>query len=146
MSLTPIELDSSSELGRAISEMLNKEMGNVNTPLPEAIIARMREALDRHKGPCPYSVGEVITPRSDAAVPKSLHGKPAVVVEVLRTPQYSWGVSEPDSPDHGKRLTIRVLVHLQTASLDMIAPIWFDHADFELWEDRVAREAAKTDI
>lgn len=129
----PITVGPDSELGRAIGQALGlASKAKPPLPLPEAIVARMREALPRHVSTeCPYKSGDLVKGRSDAPLPPMFKDRPLMVVETLREPHYSWGVSEACLPDHGKRMTVRVLFYAAAGDVDTIAPVWLDHADLE---------------
>lgn len=55
--------------------------------LPEAAIARLREYETRIHAPCPFKVGDLVVPRSDAPVVHGAVESPYLVIEVLAEPQ-----------------------------------------------------------
>lgn len=52
----------------------------VSRPLPEAVLARLREAYERYAEACEFKPGDVVTIRKDA--PLRGHGQPHIVVEI----------------------------------------------------------------
>jgi hypothetical protein len=66
------------ELMQAAGEYAEEE----ETILPEAAIARLREAADRYNAINPFEVGDIITPRADAPVIGT--GQPHLVVKVSK--------------------------------------------------------------
>lgn len=80
--------------------------GSGKRPLPEAQIATLREAAMRYTAPCPFRVGDLVTPRKGYRYHDA--GLPHIVLEVSDDPIRTWPADEPNSSGFGPRLDVRV--------------------------------------
>lgn len=75
-------------------------------PCVEARLMELEAAGARYDSPCPFKVGDVVTPRVNSALRHS--GKPHRVVEVYAEPHRSWN-GEASLPQFGARYDMRVM-------------------------------------
>jgi hypothetical protein len=95
--------------------------------LPEAAIARLREASQHYARPCQFKVGDLITPVQDSYVKGS--GKPHLVIAILWNPEFRFD-GDPGDVTYGARFDIRIL----SISPDgFMAPHWCESAGFQLY-------------
>ena len=115
--------------GTALSALLRDKLNADSAPkiLPEAAVARLREAASRYAemlhGPR-FKVGDWVTPTQDATIKGA--GEPHVVVE---TAQGSPCFGKDCGTHDGRRVDIRVL---KLAGAD-IAPFWGESFEYEPW-------------
>lgn len=117
-------------IGRAENGRDNKK----DKPLPEAIVARLREAQERWtSSKVPFEVGDLVTPRSDA--PLKNIGDPHLVIAVDHNarPDFSSG-GEPGSFSYGRLNQIRVLSVLGDKKSDLLAAFWNEAAFYERYD------------
>lgn len=96
---------------------------------PEAQLMRLREAAPRFipvdgRQPLPFSVGDIVTPRTDSNVKGD--GNPHIVVEANPEAAPSWH-ADVGSPEFGARFNMRVLCIMGGD----IAAFWVEAANFE---------------
>lgn len=77
---------------------------------PEVLSTNLRELADRYAAPCPFKVGDLVTPRADSDYVGE--GEPQIVLEVLETPIrnfVTYGSKDSvHSQAYGVRLDVRV--------------------------------------
>ncbi|WP_051949290.1 hypothetical protein [Methylosinus sp. PW1] len=101
--------------------------------LPEAAIARLREAGERYAVGNLFRIGDIVTPRKDSDVKGA--GDPHVVIETKDSSKAEFAfVGAPGSNTFGQRLDLRVL-HI---SNDRIVPHWVESWQFEWWTEQTA--------
>ena len=96
---------------------------------PESQLMRLREAAPRFappdgESPFPFSVGDIVTPRTDGAIRSK--GEPHIVIEVNPSAEPSWR-GEPGTTAFGARFSMRVLCIMRGD----IVPFWVEAAHFE---------------
>ena len=101
-------------------------------PLPEAVIATLREHAANYMAPCPFKPGDLVTVRRGVGIRGA--GEPAVVLETLAEPVFTavttanndWG-----SNGFGARLNVRML-SLSDDNED-VTPHWIEHWRLEAY-------------
>lgn len=100
----------------------------------EVQIERLREAAARYARPCPFVVGDLVTPLTESHVKGA--GEPHLVVDVRPGPVDSFGRVEPlfqgelGSSAFGMRLDVRILSLIDG---ETIAPHWVESWCLERW-------------
>lgn len=100
-------------------------------PLPEAIIANLREVQARYAEPCPFKPGDIVTPRAGSSLRNA--GEPHIILEVLETPHITlardYDPTISGSSSFGQRLDVRF------AALygENYAPFWGESWMFETY-------------
>ena len=64
-------------------------------------------ALSARRPPCPFSVGDLITPRANSTYTNA--GEPHIVAEIDEVPSCQW-VGPPGAPSFGTRPDVRGIV------------------------------------
>jgi len=90
--------------------------------LPEAAIMRMREIAPLYQRPCPFKVGDLVTPRSDGPVTGA--GAPHLVIEIDSAAVRS--TDRPGTTTFNARYDMRVLSEVQGD----ILPFWVESGGF----------------
>jgi hypothetical protein len=106
-----------------IQRLAEHDSGKVSNPTPEAAIMRLREFAARDSRDCPFSVGDIVTPRRDGIFNGS--GDPQIVVET-RLPAHTL-LGAPGHPLFGARCDMRV-AHIFD---DMVVASWVDSTHYE---------------
>ena len=95
-----------------LEEVLRRIQGGSDQPavveLPSSIaIQKLTEAAERYNAPCPFTISQMITPRSDSHIPG--HGHPFVVLEILDEPLRPRGSTQNTiSSSYNAKFDIRV--------------------------------------
>lgn len=101
----------------------------VALPLPEAQIATLKEACERYAAPCPFKVGDIVTPRKGYSTRGV--GVPHVVLEVLAEPLQLMKADPRVMSMNcfGRRIDMRVLCHGETDG--ELAAYWVESWEYE---------------
>lgn len=100
------------------------EADSAPAPLPEAVVATLRELEARYRAGCPYVPGDLVSPRVDYAIKGA--GFPAIVLEVRESPIQAFEGNHATS-SFGARLDIRVA----TFSSGNYSAFWAESWQFE---------------
>jgi hypothetical protein len=105
-------------------------------PIPEAQVATLIEACERYRSPCPFKVGDIVTPR--VGLGYSDGGLPHVILEVADEPHRHFAPTEGASiyaSAFGSRLDVRVANFVKSGE---IVAFWQESWRLEPWtgEDR----------
>lgn len=102
---------------------------------PEIELTRLQEHAARYAaflaGPCPFKVGDVITPMADSMY--DCHGRPHIVVEINE----SAAVLTP-----GMHLDVRVIGY-HDDDCDAVKPGWIESWSWMLWTPELAQKARR---
>ncbi len=96
---------------------------------PEGQIARMRELAPRFTAPCPFKVGDLVTPRKDGIVKGC--GDPCLIVQINNAgtePDFRFGTVA--SPTYGAIPDIRIL-HVKEGGNCVSA--WMYSTEYDLY-------------
>lgn len=74
-------------------------------PIPEAQVATLLEVVERYRSPCPFQVGDIVTPRAGYLYTGA--GTPFVVLEVAAHPAIA-EEGNAGSPTFRARMDVRV--------------------------------------
>ena len=110
-----------------ISPLFAKAMKTPATILPEAAVTRLREYARHYAQPCPFAVGDLVTPRADCDLKG--HGDPHVVIEVDNCGARYFIKDAADS-EFGAVFDIRIL---RICGDDNIRAYWLESWKFEPW-------------
>ena len=106
-------------------------------PLPEAVVADLRELHERYRRGCEFSPGDLVSPRRGYGI--TGEGKPHVVLEVRR-PAHAGPTPFPDddcsavgSPLFGQRLDLRVATLATSRRERYVAAYWGESWKYEPW-------------
>lgn len=100
----------------------------------EGQLARLLEAAPRYvSDEVPFELGDVITPRADAAM--SGAGEPHVVIAIRHAAPYHFATDMVGSNGFGARMNVRVLCFSPAGS---ICAYWVEAADFEPYTGEAA--------
>lgn len=94
----------------------------------DAQVMRLKEYAERYDEPCPYKVGDIVTPRSDVCLRGA--GNPHVVLEVRKTPIHNF-TDRPGTIDYGTRHDMRVAFFVDN---DDIVTLWQESHMYEPYE------------
>lgn len=78
------------------------------TPILEVRLMELHSALDRYSAPCPFKVGDYVTPLKSSHLKHA--GKPHVVIEVLKEPIRHW-TGDSSMPEFGGKFDMRVVAY-----------------------------------
>lgn len=92
----------------------------------DVMIKRMRDYRARHDAGCPFSPGDLVTPRKDSAVRDA--GDPYLVLAVISDPRFHFESGELGSNTFGMRVDMRVA---SSTPDGCIAALWVESVDFE---------------
>lgn len=121
-------------MAAALAESVNSN-GSEAPPLPEAEIETLREVCGNYTNPCPFRIGDIITPRQGYNITNA--GRPQIVVEIADPPHRNFETILPDahsSQAWGSRLDIRV-AHYGNGTLIMH---WVESWQFEPYTEDAA--------
>lgn len=106
----------------------NNKNNNRATILPEARIARIKEAADRFRpnSVLPFKTGDWVTPRKDSHYVG--HGDPMLVIETIPDAEPKFTGSKSD-PNFGMRPNLRILRMAE----DHIVAFWVEAAYYEAY-------------
>lgn len=100
---------------------------------PEIELARLQEHAERYaaflSGPCPFRVGDVITPMADSMYRN--HGKPYIVLEVV--PAATSTIAA------GQRLDVRIIGY-HNDDCDAVKPGWIESWSWMPWTLELAQQ------
>lgn len=99
-------------------------------PLPEAQVMELTDYLSRYKKPCPFKVGDLVTPRANSFMRNA--GDPHIVIEVLSMPRRIWDDKEPSSMINGMILDMRIAMINDGGSL---VSFTVSSVDFQSWSE-----------
>ena len=113
----------------SIRELLRQMDGDCEddapAPLPEAVIETLREHPANYTAPCPFKVGDLVTPRKGVNICDA--GTPQIVVELMTDPK---PVFLGGDSDDGEVLTMRVMKF--TGHGNYVC-YWVEHWQYEPW-------------
>jgi len=109
---------------REILDAAVNEIKGEDTILPEARIARLREAAQRYHQPNPFKIGDLVTPRGDSKLRGA--GQAQLVIEVRRNAELYFHGDE-SLPSFGARYDMRVLALTNKA----IVAVCVESQDYE---------------
>ena len=96
---------------------------------PEGQIARMRELAPRFTAPCPFKVGDLVTPRKDGLVKGP--GDPCLIVQINNAgTEPDFRVGETDSPTYGAIPDIRII---RAAESGNCVSFWSYSTEYDLY-------------
>lgn len=95
----------------------------------EAQVMRLKEFADRYAEPCPYKVGDIVTPRPDVCLRGA--GNPHMVIEVRETPIRDF-TGRPGTQDYGTRHDMRVAFFVDNED---IVTLWQESHMYEPYDD-----------
>lgn len=112
-----------------LSELLNRRVGVEDRPrltiLPEAAVARLREAFVIFSEPCRFSPGDMVTPRPDSGAHGA--GDPMIVLEIKSQPMVLWDQGDYGTSDFGAKIDMRVLsLTPLNAGGEAMIPYWVE--------------------
>lgn len=98
-------------------------------------VSQLREALDRYIAPCPFKVGDLVTPRKNSSYRQG--GDPHLVIEVFEQPVRNFS-TETAQPGFGGKFDMRVICmieHRVAGRLNhYVCPYTVESWQFEPWE------------
>lgn len=119
------------EITRMLDALADKAEGPNRLPYIGQL-ANLREALEHYEQPCPFVVGDVITPRKNSTY--CWAGEPHIVCEVNDQPHPRWD-GGPGNQSYGSMLNVRVLVMVASGT---VAAFWAESWQFEPWTEEAA--------
>jgi len=112
-------------MANPLEDMMRSIMGNGENPDRPArahatLIADLKMIQQRYISPCPFGVGDLVTPMKDCNVKG--HGEPHIVLEVRETPMVPDHAAGSGHGNFGNRLDMRVACEMN----GVIAAFWVE--------------------
>lgn len=109
----------------------NKHAPRTTNISAEGKIARLTEYAERAGKPCPFAVGDLVTPRRGGIFRDDLCGEPCLVIEVLDPPHITQN-GEVGSFEELRRIDIRLAEYQpqNDSVVEKVGASW----EFERWE------------
>jgi len=115
---TMIEL---SEFLRAAAQQSRADQEARKSP-PDVLCTTLRELTDRYTAPCPFKVGDLVTPRADSDYVGE--GEPQVVLEVLETPIRNFVTHDSKDSVHSQAFGLRLDVRVGCEADGCLVAFW----------------------
>ena len=116
----------------------NEDAESMPRPILEAIITTLKEVAEVYQRPCPYKVGDIVTPRRGRGYVNP--GWPSVVLEIADPPHRNFDEKGgPSSALYGRKLDMRIAQYQQSGE---VVAYWIESVDYEPHDGTLPKEKA----